>query len=284
MRSIGYYNGVMGPVEELQVPMRDRAMFFGDGAYEVTFAYNQIPFALEDHLDRFWNSLRMLEITPNFTREFFKQELQRCIEASESKDVLSLYWQTSRGNGKRNHVYPTENEPTLMIIVEQGKNHDFHKPLKLMTMQDTRFMHCNIKSLNLLPNVMAAQKAKEAGCDEAILCRGNLMMECSHDGLLILKDGVLIGPILDERVLPSISRKHLFEIAHELGMATEERDVTIEEVMNADEVIVCSSTKLAIPADTIDDIAVGMKDQEHLKKLQNAYFKRVEDACGWHLE
>ncbi|MBQ9047845.1 MAG: aminotransferase class IV [Solobacterium sp.] len=282
MKQIGYYNGVIGELNEMRIPMQDRALFFGDGVYDFAFAYDGNIFALDDHLDRFYNSCRLLEIDFPLSREELTAEFRRCIEASESRGGLSIYWQSSRGNCRRNHVFPPKEEkPTLLITVTEMKPQDFSKPLHLITVEDTRFFHCNIKTLNLIPNVIASQRAAEAGCGEAVLHRGAQLTECAHSSLLIIKDGVLIAPVLNELVLPSVSRKHLFELAAECGIPSEARDVKMDEVFNADEVIVCSTTKLCIQADQIDGKAVGMKDPETFGRLQKAYFDRVYKETGW---
>ncbi|MCR5449099.1 MAG: aminotransferase class IV [Solobacterium sp.] len=284
MKEIGYYNGEMGLLNEVKIPMQDRALYFGDGVYDVTFAYNHHLFAMNDHLDRFYNSCRMLEIDFPLTREELTAEIQKCVDAAETDGAVVIYWQSSRSNSKRNHVYPDpSNKPTLLITITEAKAMDYSIPMKLITWEDTRFFHCNIKTLNLIPNVVASQRAKEAGCGEAVLHRGNQLTECAHSSLLLLKDGVLIGPKLNELILPSISRKHLFEIAEELGVPTQMRDVTMDEVWNADEVIVCSTTKVTAAADTLDGKPVGMKDRELFLKLQKAYFDRVEKEIGWKL-
>ncbi len=283
MKAIGYYNGKMGPLEELSVPMGDRALYFGDGVYDFVFAYNHKLFRMDDHLDRFYNSCRMLEMEFPMSREELEAEIQKCIDATESDEGVYIYWQSSRGVAKRNHIYPGAAKPTLMIMVNPAKPLDYSKPLKLITVEDTRFLHCNIKTLNLIPNVTAAQRAEEAGCQEAILHRGNQLTECAHSSLLILKDGKLIAPELDNLILPSISRKHIYQVAEKLGVPTEVRTVTMDEVWNADEIIVCSTSKLMAAADTIDGKPVGMKDRELFLKLQQEYFREVLDECGWDL-
>ncbi len=284
MKEIGYYNGVMGPVGQISIPMLDRAMFFGDGVYDVTFANNRRLFAMDDHLDRFYNSCRMMKIDFPYSREELTAEIQKCVDASETDGPVVIYWQTSRGNCRRNHVFPPKEEkPTLLITTSMGKSLDYSKPLKLITYEDTRFFHCNIKTLNLIPNVMASEAAKQAGCDEAVFHRGELVTECAHSSLLILKDGVLTAPVLNELILPSISRKHVFEIAEELNIPSECRDITLDEVMKADEVIVCSTTKVCAASDTIDGKPVGMKDRELFERIQKAYFSRIEKEIGWKL-
>ena len=284
MINIGYYNGVMGPVEDIRIPMRDRAMFFGDGVYDVTFANNHKLFAMDDHLDRFYRSCEMMRIDFPLTREELTNETQKCVDAADTDGPVVIYWQSSRGNGARNHEFPDGSvRPTLLIMVTAGKQLNHDEPMKLSECEDTRFFHCNIKTVNLIPNVMAAQKAKEEGCGETVMHRGNQLTECAHSSLLLLKDGVLIAPVLNELILPSISRKHIFEIAEELGIPSEARDVTMDEVYDADEVIVCSTTKLCVAADTLDGKPVGMKDRALFEKIQKTYMDRVEREVGWKM-
>lgn len=284
MKAIGYYNGTMGPLEDLTVPMGDRALVFGDGVYDFVFAYNHTLFRMDDHLDRFYNSCRLLEMDFPMTREELQAEIQKCIDAADNDGGVNIYWQSSRGIAKRNHIYPSASvKPTLMITVNPAKKLDYSKPLKLITMEDTRFFHCNIKTLNLIPNVVAAQRAEEAGCQETVLHRGDQLTECAHSSLLILKDGKLIAPELDNLILPSISRKHIYQVCEKLGIPSEVRRVTMDEVWNADELIVCSTSKLMAAADTLDGKPVGMKDRDLFMKIQKAYFAEVKEECGWDL-
>ena len=282
MRRIGYYNGVMGPVEKMNLPMQDRALFFGDGAYDFAFAYNRVIFRIEDHIDRFFNSLKMLEIEPPCTKEVLRGELQKCVDAAESDEGLSVYWQTSRGNCARNHIFPPKGTPyKLLITVSPLKKLNYNVPLKLITLEDTRFLHCNIKTLNLLPNVIAAQRAEEAGCQEAILHRGEQLTECAHSALVIIKDKKVIGPVLDNLILPSITRKHVWQLCEKLGIETESRNVTMQEIYDADEVLVLSTSKLMARACEIDGQPAGIKDPETAGKIRDAYFAWVKEDTGF---
>ena len=284
MKKIGYYNGVMGPVEQINIPMQDRALFFGDGAYDFAFAYNRVMFRIEDHADRFFNSLRLLEIDPPCTREELIKELQRCVDASESDEGLAVYWQTSRGNCTRNHIYPPKGTPsTLLITVNPLKKLNYAKPLKLITVEDTRFLHCNIKTLNLIPNCAAAQRAEEAGCQEAVFHRGDQLTECAHSALVIIKDGKVIAPVLDNLILPSITRKHVWQLCEKLGIETEERYVSMDEVRNADEILVLSTSKLMTRAEELDGVPCGMKDPETAERIRDAYFTWIQEDTGYRM-
>ena len=276
MKEVGYYNGKIGPLAEMNVPMGDRALYFGDGIYEATCVANGVPFALDDHLDRMYNSLRLLQIPFKMEREAVKAELQKVIDAAEPEPMQFLYWQISRGVAMRNHPFPANAEPTLLAFVKPHKMKPMDVPYNLISMEDIRFKLCNIKTLNLIPSVLANQKAVEAGCDEAVLHRGSRVTECAHSNISILKDGVLRTAPTDELILPGITRKHLLALARENGIPTDETPFTMVELMNADEAIVTSSSALCIPVASIDGIPVGGKAPELLKLLQKAYMEKFE--------
>lgn len=277
MKSVGYYNGEMGPLEEMKVPMGDRALYFGDGIYEATCVANRVPFALDDHLDRMYNSLRLLEIPFTMEREQVRAELQKVIDAAEEAPVQFLYWQVSRGVCLRNHPFPgQEVEPTLMAYVKPHAMKPMGKPYKLISMEDIRFKLCNIKTLNLIPSVLANQRAAEQGCDEAVLHRGSRVTECAHSNISMLKDGVLHTAPTDELILPGITRKHLLALAKEHGIPVEEKPFSMVELMNADEVIVTSSSALCMYVESIDAIPVGGRDRARLKVLQDAYWEKFQ--------
>lgn len=281
MKKAGYFNGEIGPLEEMKIPMTARSVYFGDGVYDAAMIANGVCFDLEDHIDRFYNSLRLLDIR-NFTldRQQLKAELLRTAECAEG-DVRLLYWQVDRGSWPRQHKYPPEDvKANLLITVTPKKLADIRLPIRLITAEDTRYLHCNIKTLNLIPNIMANQKAAEAGCDEAIFHRGNTVTEGSYSNVSILKDGRLITHPADELILPGISRKHLLELARGLGVECVEREFALDEMFGADEVFITGSTTLVRRAEAIDGISVGGRDGELFVTLQGAYMDRVRDITG----
>ena len=280
-KNVGYYNGEMGPLEEMKVPMGDRALYFGDGIYEATCVANRVPFALDDHLDRMYNSLRLLEIPFRRDRDWVRGELQRVIDAAEDAPVHLLYWQISRGNCPRSHPFPPkEVEPALMITIRPHQMKSMDRPYRLISLEDNRFKLCNIKTLNLIPSVLANQRAVERGCDEAVLHRGTRVTECAHSNISLLKDGVLRTAPTDELILPGITRKHLLALAREHGIPVEETPFSMVELMNADEAIVTSSSALCMRVESIDGIPVGGRDQERLKLLQAAYWEKFQRETG----
>jgi D-alanine transaminase len=167
--------------------------------------------------------------------------------------------------------------PNLLITIRPVPLTPIDRTLKLITVEDTRFLHCDIKTLNLIPSVMAAQKAKEAGCQEAVFHRGEIVTECAHSNISILKDGVFRTAPLNNLILPGTARKHLIGLAQELGIPVSEKAFTLSELMDADEVMVHSAGTLCNAAVEIDGKKVGGRAPELLKKLQNAAVKQFED-------
>ena len=273
MKEVGYYNGTIGPLSEISCPILDRAVYFGDGCYDATYVQNGVIFALEDHFDRFYNSCRLLRISFQYSREELEKILYSLVEAYDGNDGKGiLYWQTSRGTALRNHLFPDETEvkPNLMAILMPMDLSPKEKEFHTITLEDTRFLHCNIKTLNLIPSVIANQKAKEAGCQEVIFHRGDRVTEMAHSNVSFLIDGTLVYHPFDNKVLPGIAIKHLIKTAEKLGVPTRAEEITVTEAMNADELIITSSGTLCNRITEVDKIPVGGKADELFHKLQDA--------------
>lgn len=280
MKDIGYYNGETGRIEELRVPMTDRALYFGDGCYDATRIANRIPFALDEHIERFYDSCRFLEIEFPYDPETLKEILTGLARALDDDDGL-LYWQTSRGLGLREHAFPVTHEPAnLLAYARPAKMYPIGQEFRIISLEDTRFYHCHIKTLNLLPNVIASQRAKEAGCQEAVFHRGERVTECSRSSILMLKDGVLCAPPLDRLILPGITRAHLLQLAKGLLIPVSEEAFSLQQLREADEIIVCSSGALCNRVSKLDGRAVGGRASGLLRKLQDAYVDKFKRETG----
>ena len=271
MKNIAYYNGKTAPIEEMMVPMNERACYFGDGVYEATIALNHKPMHFDDHIDRIYNSARLIEIEIPMEKAEMKAMLQSLVDQVEG-DSLFLYWQVTRGVGMRNHPFRgVDGKASVWAWVRPNGMRNPYGAYKCITMEDTRFLHCNIKTINLLPAVIANQRAEEAGCDETIFHRGDRVTECSHSNVHIIKDGALITAPLDNLILPGIVRKHIIELCHELGIPVREEPYTVEDLMNADEVLFSSSSALTSRVCEIDGKPVGMKDEKTFAAIRDAY-------------
>lgn len=277
MKDLAYYNGEIAPIDEMRVPINDRVCYFGDGVYEATMVSNHKIFALDDHLDRLFNSARLIDIQIPYTKEEMAELLKELVLKVDSPDQM-LYWQITRGTAPRNHIYPKGDvKANVWVTIKPQKLKDLSKKLKLVDTEDTRFLHCNIKTLNLLVNCMAAQKAEAAGCDECVFHRGNVVTECAHSNISIIKDGVLKTHPTDNYILPGITRKHIIQICKEHQIPVEETAFTMEELKWADEVLVSSATKLCMSADMLNGRKIGGKNPELVKLIQDSYLKMYND-------
>ena len=271
MKDIAYYNGAIGRIDEIRAPITDRGLYFGDGVYDAAMVRNKKIFALADHLDRFYNSLALLRIDPPMERDALAAVLNDLVARLDSDAPHMLYWQSTRAAAHRMHAFPKGGKASLMAFSEPcGLDRQDH-PYKLISVEDTRFLHCNIKTLNLIPNCMAMQQAVEAGCDEVVFHRGDRVTEGAHSGLAILKDGVFCTPPADNLILPSITRKHFLTLCDKLGVPTRIAPFTVDELKNADEVMILSTGTHCVGACELDGKPLGGKDPALLDKLQKAY-------------
>ena len=267
MERLGYYNGTFGPLEEMTVPMNDRSSWFGDGVYDAGPCRNYHIFALDEHVDRFFRSAAKLRIGMPVTKEELKSILNRLVKEMDTGELF-VYYQVTRGTGIRKHAF-IDGPANLWITLTPGMVPDGREPVQLITEEDTRFFHCDIKTLNLIPSVMAAQKAEEAGCAEAVLYRpGGRVTECAHSNVHILKDGTLFTAPTDNLILPGIARAHLLRACTALGIPYREEAFMLEDLFGADEVIVTSSSHLCLHADVIDKKPVGGRDTARFEKIR----------------
>lgn len=280
MKNLGYYNGKYDEIENMSIPMLDRVCWFGDGIYDATYAHNHKIFDMDAHLNRFYNSAKLLDIIMPVERRELEALLNELVLKVDDGDQF-VYMQVTRGSGLRGHNYSTgdQNKANLWITLTPSPVADTYKPIDVITFEDKRFEYCNCKTLNLIPSCLAATAADRAGCAEAIFHRGDIVTECAHSNVSIFKDGKVITHPLDDKILPGTARLRLLAFAERLGYGTEEREYTLDELMNADEVIVHSTGSFCIPVKTVDGKAVGGKAPEMLKTIQDALVADFEEQC-----
>jgi D-alanine transaminase len=267
LKNLGYYNGRIGLIEEMTVPMNDRAGYFGDGIYDATYSRNHIIYALDEHIDRFFNSAHAVGMEVPMSKEALSSLLCDLVRRVDDGEQF-VYWQLTRGTSPRNHVFP-DVPPNLWVMLKPASVKDTYERVRLITIEDTRFYHCNIKTLNLLPNVLAAQQAELAGAQESVFHRGDRVTECAHSNVHIIRNETLITAPTDNLILPGIARAHIIAAANMLGYAVEERPFTVAEMMTADEIMISSAGSFCIAADEIDGIPVGGRSPEMLRRLQD---------------
>jgi D-alanine transaminase len=277
MKTLGYYNGEYGPLEEMRIPMNDRACWFGDGVYEAAPCVNRVIFALDEHIRRFFTSAGLVGMKPDLTKTQLSGLLTSLTLKVDSPRQL-VYWQLTRGTASRDHVFPEHGTPNLWATIKPLLLPDIYEKVKLITAEDTRFLHCNIKTLNLLPNVLASELAKRAGCSEAVFHRGERVTEGAHSNVHILKNGVFQTPPADNLILAGIARAHLITQCGKLGIPAAETPFTVKEMMEADEVMISSSSTLCKSASHINGQAVGGKAPDLLRALQNGVLAEFREA------
>ena len=269
MKTLGYYNGIVDELEQIRVPMLDRACYFGDGVYDVAYSRNYHVYALDEHIDRFYHSAELLRITPTMEKSEFRALVVDLVKRLDSGNQW-VYFQWSRGTELRNHAFPQSASANLWIMLKPAEIRDTYQPMRCITMDDTRYYHCNVKSLNLLPNVLATQATVEAGVDECILHRGEIVTECAHSNLSILKNGTLITHPANEMILAGTGRAHLMATCKAFGIPVEERTYTLTEMMEADEIMITSASALCMRVVEVDGRSVGQKAAYTIKQLQDA--------------
>ena len=262
--SIVYLDGEYLPMEEAKISPMDRGFLFGDGIYEVVPSYDGKMVGFAPHIDRMNEGMGFIDIKLGWSHDQWKDVCDQLIEKNGGGN-LGIYLHVSRGaDKKRFHAYPEDVAPTVFgfafeippaTVADKSKT----KGYKVNTQQDLRWDRCNIKSTALLGNVMHFQVGHAAGMNETLLFNANdELTEASACNAYIVKDGVVATPPLDHQCLPGITRKILLSIlAKDGSIKVEERIVTKEEVMNADEVWITSSSKEIAPIVEVDGKPVG---------------------------
>ena len=279
MKALAYYDGKIGTPEEMTVPFNDRVHFFGDGCYDATVGANGKVYLLQDHLDRFYTSAKALDIKIPMEKEALGQLLTDLLSKVDSK-INFVYWQVTRGVEERSHVYAEDLPGKLWVLIRPQILNDPDIPIKLNDEEDTRFYHCNIKTLNLLPSVRTAQRAKLGGFAETVFHRGEIVTECAHSNVSVLKDGVFYSHPNDEVILRGIAKTHMIQACYRLGITVMEKSFTFDFLREADEIIVTSSSNFCLHADTLNGQPVGGKDPATLKAIQEEVLKEFYDYTG----
>ncbi len=276
MKDVGYYNGEIGELADIKAPILDRGFYFGDGCYDATMVRSSHIHNASAHIDRFFNSARLLEIPLPYSKDQLFDELMKVVEVFSGDSGL-LYWQATRGTAKRNHIYTDALKPNLMITCTETEITPKTSEFKCITVEDKRFTYCNIKTLNLLPNCLVSTKGSRANCDEIIFVRDGYVTEMAHSNVSFIVDGCFVYHPFDDKILPGISLKNMIEQCKRLGIKTEARALTLVEAMNADELIASSSSNFCSRITRVDGIEVGGKDFELFSKIQDSVYEEYAD-------
>jgi D-amino acid aminotransferase len=259
MPEIVYLNGKFVPKNEALISPEDRGFNFADGIYEVIKYYGGKAFRYADHLERLKRSLREVSICFNECDQL-ETMLQELLERNGlSGQEAGVYLQITRGSQTRIHRYPDQIVPTVYATAFPfaSKWDQLKNGVKVITTEDIRWLRCDIKSVSLLPNVMAAQKAYEQGAVEAIFIRNGVVTEGSHSSFLAVKDGTIYTHPDSNLVLPGITKIVVREICRELDIPLIEEGFAASELAQMDEMMIVGTGSEVTPVVKIDEMTVG---------------------------
>jgi D-alanine transaminase len=296
--SIVYLNGEFLPKEEAKISPQDRGFLFGDAVYEAIPFYQGKPFGMELHWKRLQDGLGFMRIPFDETQESFLQICENLLaknQFDQKATIMSMiYLQISRGTSMtRHHLFPKPEanngatvKPTVYAFLQEinyPSKERWNQGFTAALVPDRRWDRVDIKTVNLLPNVLAFQDAKEQGADECILVKDGVAMEGAHNNFwAVLENDVVVTHPLTNRILPGITRGILLEVIRAAGIAVEERPLHIEELRDkVKEAFFTSTTSEVKPAVSIDGIPVGSgKAGDMTRRLHKLFLDRIERDTG----
>jgi D-alanine transaminase len=262
MSAIIYLNGEFLPLHSAHISVMDRGFLFGDGVYEVIPVFHQKMFKSQEHLQRLRRSLAAVEIPftvdDDALNAIFTELFNRNIDTADTK---AIYIQITRGaEEKRSHTFPEKASPTVFIqcfTVKTKTTAEMRQGASAITIEDIRWHWCYIKTINLLPNVLFAERAKKAGASEAILIRDGLAREGTSSNLFIVQNQVIITPPADDEILCGVTRNWILDLANTHQLPCVETPISKKMLMQADEVWMTGSIKEILPITRVDEHTIG---------------------------
>jgi D-alanine transaminase len=274
-----YLNGSFLDHADAKISVDDRGFLFADGVYEVIRLYGGQPFLAEPHLKRMRDGLDALRIDSAAVDEV-ERVLPELIGMNDVSADGIVYIQVTRGVAPRKHAFPKGVQPSIYMFAKPFAQYPadfFEKGVGAVTVPDTRWSRCDIKSIALLPNVLANQHAHENDAFEALFVRDGVVIEGSHSNLFVVIDGTLITYPSCNYILPGITRALVLEIAREQGMPVKEAPLYVEQLSEVQEMFVSGTTTELMPIRTLDGQPVGTGCRGSItERLQQAYAARVQ--------
>jgi D-alanine transaminase len=261
------------------VDIEDRGYQFGDGVYEVVAIYNGKLFLLDEHIERLERSAQEIQLSLPCSMVELKQNLIELVERNELEDGV-VYLQISRGVAERWHAYPEKGTAPVLIAYtkkEETMTKEEEQGAKAILTPDIRWLRCDIKTLNLLPNAMAKQKAVEAGAVEAILHRDDKVTEASSSNVFIVKDNKVYTHPANNLILNGITRQKVIELCSQLNIPVQTEAYSVQDLLEAEEVFVTATKLDIVPIIEVDEHSIGDGvPGEITKKIVNA-FRQLRD-------
>ena len=249
-----YLNGQFLPLEDAKVSVLDRGFIYGDGVYELVPVYGRKPYRLRQHLARLQRSLDGIRLANPHTDAEWEAIIAGLIGRMTFADQ-GVYLQVTRGAAKRDHAFPAGVAPTVFMMSNPlvlPSREQVERGVAVVTAVDERWLHCDLKTISLLGNVLARQLAVDAGATETVLFRNGYLTEASASNVLLVRGGVIVAPPKDNQILPGITYDVAFELAREGGLPIEVRPVPKDEALAADEMWLSSSTKEVLAVTALD--------------------------------
>ncbi|HUS23588.1 MAG TPA: D-amino acid aminotransferase [Candidatus Binatia bacterium] len=259
-QAIAHVNGAWLPLADARVSVLDRGLLFADGVYEVLAAYGGRPFALDGHVRRLARSLREIAIRDPHTAAGWERLVQELVDRNGGGD-LSVYLQVTRGTDvSRTAAFPEGARPTVIGFCQPlppASPAALADGVAVVTRPDVRWGRCDIKSVGLLPNVMAIQHAREHGCNEALFVRGDRVTEGASSNVFAVLDGAVVTPPLSHEILPGVTREVLLRLLRADGQDVRERDLNLSELLHAQEIWLASTVREVLPVTRLDGEPAG---------------------------
>ncbi|NQD67115.1 D-amino-acid transaminase [Bacillus haikouensis] len=277
-----FLNGEFVKRKDAKVDIEDRGYQFGDGIYEVIRVYNGEVFTMDEHMERLYQSAEKMKLKIPFEFKELSSIVFKLIEVNEVQEG-SVYMQVSRGISPRQHHFPAGDVSGSVIAYTK----EMKRPLKqmqegvtAMLVEDIRWLRCDIKSLNLLGNLLAKEEAASRGHFEAIQHRGETVTEGSSSNAFIVKDGTIFTHPATNLILNGITRRVIKELADKNGVPFVEKTFTVDELLSAEEIFIASTTSEVMPVVKVDDVTIGQGVPGSLTtKLQELFSKRIKEDC-----
>ncbi|GIN38829.1 D-amino-acid transaminase [Heyndrickxia oleronia] len=273
------FNGEIVEKSEVNIDIEDRGYQFGDGIYEVIRVYNGHLFTKDEHIQRLYESAEKISIRIPFFKKDLMQRLEELVETNQL-DTGIIYLQITRGTYTRQHGFPSEEIiPTYVAYTREMPipQVSMDNGVKGLLVEDIRWLRCDIKSLNLLGNTLAKQKAAEAGCYEAIQHRGEEITEGSSSNVFIVKNNCVITRPATNLILNGITRQVILKLCKENGIEYKEQIFTVNDLKQADEVFISSTTSEVMPIVQINELQINSGTPGKItKKLQNLFKREIE--------
>jgi D-alanine transaminase len=259
MPDIGYLNGQFSPLEEIKISPDDRGFLFGDGVYEVIRAYHGVPAFWGEHFARLVRSAREIQLTFSLEQTDFQRLLLSGLQQSGYQEA-KIYIQLTRGVAPREHIFPSHGEPTVFLSFRKMvalPTELCQRGVNVITLPDIRWDRCDIKCLNLLPNVLAKQKAQETKAFEAIFVRDGWVSEGATSNIFSVKDGVIITPERNHFVLAGVTQQQVVTLAQAKGWDVQFRPIPLSDLFRSDEIFLVGTTIDVLPVIQVNGEPIG---------------------------